>query len=183
MANKIFTIDTEKVEKHFNKGQIIAYAKELKVSDMAALAYLYFFNNVSISLNDLKKDCGRAMYREFARGLNEMLIEFCGLETKDAEKILAELEKTQAQYDQVVNQNRNLQTELQPFRHSYFKSLGTEVIAELAKKSIRLTACDIEAKDLIDFIYKTIGNAGEANALRIIKQAIEKYKGRNHGNN
>lgn len=99
--------------------------------------------------------------------------------TKDAEKILEELEKTQKQYDKVVEQNRNLQAELTPFRQSYFKDVDTKTIAELAKKSIRTSAYNIEAEDLIECIYKTIGNAGEANALRIIKQAIEKYRGQN----
>ena len=179
MAKKIFIIDTEKVEKHFNKGQILAYSKELKISDIGALAYLYFYNFVSISLNDLKTNCGRPMYREFAHGFDKMLSEFGEKDTKDAEKILEELEKTQKQYDKVVEQNRNLQAELTPFRQSYFKDVDTKTIAELAKKSIRTSAYNIEAEDLIECIYKTIGNAGEANALRIIKQAIEKYRGQN----
>lgn len=179
MAKKIFIIDTEKVEKHFNKGQIKAYSNELEISQIAALAYLYFYNFVSITQNDLKKDSGRAMYREFAHGLNKMLLEFGGDNTKDAEKILEELEKTQHQYDQVVIQNQNLQAELRPFRQPYFKNLATDIIAELAKKSIRITTQSIEAEDLIESIYYTIGNAGEANALRIIKQSIEKYRGQN----
>ena len=179
MAKKIFILDTGKIEKDFNKGQIIAYAKEIGISDIGALAYLYFYNNVSVAPKDLMKDCGRPMYRKFACGLNEMLLEYSDLNTKDAEKILEELEKTQKQYDEVVEQNRNLQAELTPFRHSYFKGLDTNTIAELAKKSIRITAYNIEAEDLIECIYNTIGNAGEANALRIIKQAIEKYRGQN----
>lgn len=179
MAKKIFIIDTEKVEKHFNKGQILAYSKELQISDIGALAYLYFYNFVSISPNDLKKDSGRAMYREFAHGLNKMLLEFGEDGTTTPEKILEELEKTQNQYNEVVEQNKNLQKELQPFRQPYFKNLTTDTIAELAKKSFRLTTQSIEAENLIESIYYTIGNAGEANALRIIKQSIEKYRGQN----
>ncbi len=179
MAKKIFIIDTEKVEKHFNKGQILAYSKELQISDIGALAYLYFYNFVSISPNDLKKDCGRTMYRKFAQGLDEMLLEFGEVDIKEAEKILEELEKTQQQYNQVVVQNQNLQAELRPFRQPYFRNLATDTIAELAKKSIRITTQSIEAEDLIESIYHTIGNAGEANALRIIKQSIEKYRGQN----
>lgn len=90
-----------------------------------------------------------------------------------------QLARIQKQYDEVVEQNRNLQAELTPFRQSYFKGLDTNTIAELAKKSMRIAAYNIEAEDLIECIYKTIGNAGEANALRIIKQAIEKYRGQN----
>lgn len=179
MAKKIFILDTDKIEKNFTKGQITGYSRELGTSHIGALAYLYFYNNVSISQNDLRKDCGRAMYREFAHGLDKMLLDYGDCETKDVDKILENLEKTQAQYDEVVEQNRNLQAELTPFRHSYFKGLDTNTIAELAKKSIRITAYNIEAEDLIECIYNTIGNAGEANALRIIKQAIEKYRGQN----
>lgn len=179
MAKKIFILDTDKIEKDFNKGQIIAYTKEIGISDIGALAYLYFYNNVSVAPKDLMKDCGRAMYRKFAQGFNEMLKEYSDLNTKDAEKILEELEKTQKQYEQVVEQNQSLQKELQPFRQPYFKNLTTETIAELAKKSIRITTQSIEAEDLIESIYHTIDNAGEANALRIIKQSIEKYRGQN----
>ena len=150
MGKKIFIIDTEKVEKHFNKGQILGFAEELEVSQIAALAYLYFFNNVSISLNDVKKDCGRGMYREFAQGFNKMLLEFGERPTKNIEEIIAELEKTQAQYNAVVNQNRNLQEELRPFRHEYFKALDTNTIAELAKKSIKITTLNIELESKLD---------------------------------
>lgn len=150
MGKKIFIIDTEKVEKHFSKGQILGYAKELEVSQIAALAYLYFFNNVSISLNDVKKDSGRGMYREFAQCLNKMLLEFGERPTKNIEEIIAELEKTQAQYNAVVNQNRELQEELRPFRHEYFKVLDTKTIAELAKKSIKITTLNIELESQLD---------------------------------
>lgn len=177
MGKKIFIIDTEKVEKHFNKGQILAFSKELQVSDFGALAYLYFYNFVSISLNDLKKDCGRAMYREFALGLDEMLLEFSDGKTKDAEKILEELEKTQTQYNAVVNQNKQLQEELRPFRHEYFKALDTKTIAELAKKSIKITTLNIKLEELLDYIYKQACNATTPDSLRLIWQAIDKYRG------
>lgn len=179
MAKKIFIIDTEKVEKDFSKEKILAYAKELSISDIAALAYLYFYNNVSVSLKDLKTDCGRPMYKAFAVGLNEMLLEFTGLETKDTEHLIENLEKTKAQYEKVVEQNRNLQAELQPFRQEYFKGLNTLVIAELAKSQIKTTAQNIRIEDLIEYVYKTTVNAGAENAIRIIKQAIEKYRGQN----
>ena len=44
-----------------------------------------------------------------------------------------------AQYNLVVEQNRNLQQELQPFRINYFRNLSTKHIAALAQKSIALT--------------------------------------------
>lgn len=44
-----------------------------------------------------------------------------------------------AQYNLVVEQNRNLQQELQPFRAAYFRNLSMPVIASLAQKSIALT--------------------------------------------
>ena len=177
MGKKIFIIDTEKVEKHFNKGQILGFAEELEVSQIAALAYLYFFNNVSISLNDVKKDCGRGMYRKFAQGFNKMLLEFCERPTKNIEEIIAELEKTQAQYNAVVNQNRNLQEELRPFRHEYFKDLDTKTIAELAKKSIKIITLNIKLEELLDYIYEQACNATTPDSLRLIWQAIDKYRG------
>lgn len=154
MARKIFIIDTEKVEKDFTKGKILAYAKELEISDIGALAYLYFFNNVSISsLNDLKKDCGRAMYRKFAQGFNEMLKEYSDLNTKDAEKILEELEKTQKQYEQVVEQNQSLQKELNQCKRSMVYKINRRLIKEKA---------DALAKTLeLKYILKQIWNIVE----------------------
>lgn len=75
-----FSIDVSKVEKHFSKEKIKAYIKENNFTYIEALFYLYAFNFVSISMQDLKKDCGREMYREFARGLGRMIAEFEGKE-------------------------------------------------------------------------------------------------------
>lgn len=49
------------------------------------------------------------------------------------------LNAAMAQYNLVVEQNRNLQQELQPFRINYFRNLSTKHIAALAQKSIALT--------------------------------------------
>ena len=98
---------------------------------------------------------------------------------QENQQLKEQLAQTQAQYNAVVQQNKDLQTELQVFRQPYFKNLSTSVIAELAKSQLRTTAQIMETESLIDFIYKTIDNAGAENALRIIKQAIEKYRGCN----
>lgn len=98
---------------------------------------------------------------------------------KDYETMVGYYKTALEQYNKVVEQNKDLQKELQPFRQIYFKNLSTTVIAEMAKSQLRATAQQIEQEHLIDYIYKTIGNAGAENALRIIKQAIEKYRGRN----
>jgi len=49
------------------------------------------------------------------------------------------LSAANAQYNLVVEQNKNLQQDLMPFRDKYFANLPMGQIAELAKKSIRLT--------------------------------------------
>jgi len=66
----------EEIEKHFEEGQIKAFMNELNLTYFGALAYLYFFNFVSVSPQDLRTDCGRPMYIEFARGLEKMMNEF-----------------------------------------------------------------------------------------------------------
>ena len=87
-----------------------------------------------------------------------------------------ELEKTQAQYNAVVNQNRELQEELRPFRHEYFKALDTNTIAELAKKSIKITTLNIKMEELLGYIYEQACNATTPDSLRLIWQAIDKYR-------
>lgn len=98
-------------------------------------------------------------------------------EIKNVENIIAELEKTQTQYNAVVNQNKQLQEELRPFRHEYFKALDTKTIAELAKKSIKITTLNIKLEELLDYIYKQACNATTPDSLRLIWQAIDKYRG------
>ena len=68
--------NTKAIEKYFYEGQIKAFMEELGLSYFATLAYLYFYNFVSISPKDLKTDSGRPMYIEFAKGLDKMLSEF-----------------------------------------------------------------------------------------------------------
>lgn len=47
---------------------------------------------------------------------------------------------TKSQNKGLIEQNRELQKELEPFKDDYFKGLDNKTIAELAKKSIRITA-------------------------------------------
>lgn len=74
--------------------------------------------------------------------------------------------KTKAQYNAVLEQNKSLQTELKqkeqeceelkeklkPFEDEYFKNLDTKTIAELAKKSFRLTRENRKLEDVLDEI-------------------------------
>lgn len=69
------------------------------------------------------------------------------------------------QYDAVVKQNKDLQQELlqtkewlKPFNDTYFSKLSYEHIAELAKKSIRITADNREFKYKIGEIQEQIKN-------------------------
>lgn len=52
-------------------------------------------------------------------------------------KIIADIK---AQNVRLIEQNRQLQEELEPFKDNYFKGLDNKTIAELAKKSIRITS-------------------------------------------
>lgn len=71
--------DNKRIQKDFEKGRIKAYAEEKGLSEIGALAYLYFFNYVSISSDMQRKDCGRAMYVEFAKGLERMFRDYCDI--------------------------------------------------------------------------------------------------------
>ena len=96
---------------------------------------------------------------------------------KDYETMVGYYKTALEQYNKVVEQNKDLQKELQPFRQIYFKNLSTTVIAEMAKSQLRTTAQLINAETLIDFILQTLENASDINAKRIIKQEISKYRG------
>lgn len=66
-------IDEVKVFKHWTEARIEGYAKELGMSYLEALIYLYAFNFISISTEDQRKDCGREMYKKIARGIARLL--------------------------------------------------------------------------------------------------------------
>ena len=69
----IFEIKDEEIYKHWSKERIQGYAKEFNFSFLEALLYLWFFNNVSVSTDDQRKDLGREMYRKFAKGTARIL--------------------------------------------------------------------------------------------------------------
>lgn len=79
--------------------------------------------------------------------------------------------------------------ELEPFKDDYFKNLDTKTIAELAKKSIRLTTENRkfeDALDVIEEILKTIIETNrvyplQANLQKVLK-IINKAKGGVNGN-
>lgn len=87
----------------------------------------------------------------------------------------------QAQYDEILKQNQSLQQELMPFREKYFKGLSTNTIAELAKKSICMTADYMRMvhifEDVIEKLNKlknnelnNSGNNGECNGMTCRKK-------------
>lgn len=90
-----------------------------------------------------------------------------------------------SQNNRLIEQNRQLQEELQPFKDDYFKGLDNKTIAELAKKSIRITAensrlenCLQEIKEKLLTIIdcgKLLGNADEviSDCFTLIKKAEE----------
>ena len=56
--------------------------------------------------------------------------------------------------ERLQTQNRLLQAELAPFRDDYFKDLDNTQVAELAKKSIRITRENREMEELLNDIYE-----------------------------
>ena len=76
--------------------------------------------------------------------------EFC---MKENEKLVAELKE-----------------QLKPFDNEYFRGLTNEQIAELAKKSIRLTEENREMVHLLELIYEKYDNIDNET-----RQKIEKY--------
>ena len=68
-------IDFEKIEKQFFPRQVELWEKNFNGDREAALLYLWFFNNVSVSWKDLKNDNGRGMYRTFAVAVSSKLLE------------------------------------------------------------------------------------------------------------
>lgn len=77
---RVIKFNKEKIKKHFGEEQIKAYAIQKKLSELGALAYLYFYNHVSISTDMQRKDNGRAMYLEFAKGLQRLILDCCDIE-------------------------------------------------------------------------------------------------------
>ena len=68
-------IDDSLIQKHFTDGQIKGFMRELNFDKIQTLMYLWFFNFVSIQLQDLRKDGGRGMYRKFAESVGEIISE------------------------------------------------------------------------------------------------------------
>lgn len=73
MATK--KIDFEKIEKQFFPQQVELWEKNFNGDREAALLYLWFFNNVSVSWKAIQKDNGREMYRTFAVAVSSKLLE------------------------------------------------------------------------------------------------------------
>lgn len=68
-----FEIDTEEIEKEYSSGQIESFMKEYNFTYLEAVAYLYFFNNAHVVLQDFKKDCGKEMFKKHAKVLSMFL--------------------------------------------------------------------------------------------------------------
>ena len=92
----------------------------------------------------------------------------------NAKAIKEQLKQTHTQYNKVVAQNRELQQELKPMRDPYFKGLSTDVIAELAKKSIRVTADNSDLFNLVQDIAEKI-NAIDGNVVKVYRVNGGKY--------
>lgn len=67
-------------------------------------------------------------------------------------------------------ENERLKKELEPFQDCYFKGLSYGHIAELAKKSIRLTEENREMVHLLELIYEKYENVDNK-----IRQEIKKH--------
>lgn len=70
----VIKLNQELLNLHHSEGQIKAYMREYNFTYIQAVLYLWFYNNVSISPKDLKTDCGRPMYKQFAESVRELLV-------------------------------------------------------------------------------------------------------------
>lgn len=69
----IIEIDEKKVFEHWTEARIEGYAKELEMTYLEAILYLWLFNFVSVSTDEQKNNCGREMYKKFAKGVARFL--------------------------------------------------------------------------------------------------------------
>ena len=74
------------------------------------------------------------------------------------------------------DENNRFKRELQPFNDNYFKDLDTKTIAELAKKSIRLTTENRKLENALDEIEEYINTQLEELAVKKIKDIINGAK-------
>lgn len=69
----LINIDEEKVFEHFSEDKIEEYMEKNDMSYLESMLYLWLFNNVSVSIDDQRKNCGREMYKKFANGVTKFL--------------------------------------------------------------------------------------------------------------
>ena len=69
----ILEIDKKEIQEHFAKGQIERFMKDLNLTYLEAVLYLWFYNHVGISSKDRSVDCGRPMYIKFAKCVSDIV--------------------------------------------------------------------------------------------------------------
>lgn len=69
----LFMVDEEQIFKHWTEERIEGYARDMGITYLEAILYLWLFNFVSISRDDWEKNCGREMYKKFAKGFVRFL--------------------------------------------------------------------------------------------------------------
>lgn len=67
-------INEEEISKYWEEERIQDFMQELNLSRLEAIIYLWSFNNISISKDDLK-DLGRPMYIKFATSISDLIKE------------------------------------------------------------------------------------------------------------
>lgn len=70
----ILEIDEKEIAKHWEEGRIQCFMKELGLTRLETILYLWAFNYIFICQNDLK-DLGRPMYVKFAQGFSRLIKE------------------------------------------------------------------------------------------------------------
>ena len=74
------------------------------------------------------------------------------------------------------DENNRFKREIQPFNDDYFKDLDTKTIAELEKKSIRLTTENRKLENALDEIEEYINTQLDELAVKKIKDIINGAK-------
>lgn len=84
----IHILSKEKINKHFSDEKIQAYMRELGLTKLECILYLWFYNNAHVTLYDFKKDNGRPMFVRFAKSITDLINE-----CKKDKTVLDEIEK------------------------------------------------------------------------------------------
>lgn len=121
----IHILSKEKINKHFSDEKIQAYMRELGLTKLESILYLWFYNNAHIKLDDFKKDNGRPMFVRFAKSITDLI-----KECKKDKTVLDEIEEIAKHYSKMCNGAGGQSMTLQS-RHLGMAEVGREILQKI----------------------------------------------------